>query len=564
MGDARVMTRADLTSKERFAGPYNTAHRVFLRSIGFTDEDIAKPLVAVAVAWSEVGPCNYHALGLSHLVKEGVRETGGSPLAFPAMVVIDNIAMGTEGMRYSLVSRDLIADMVEGQTYAHAFDGLIGIAGCDKTEPGILMAMLRMNKPAVFLYGGTAEPGWYNGRELTMESVYQAMGDYIAGSLSEDELYQIERHAHPTVGTCAGLFTANTMSALAESLGIALPGSATPTATSPRRAQYAKDTGRTLACLLENGIRPRDIITFEALQNAIVLLMAMGGSTNAVIHLLALAHEANIKLSLDDFGRVAKKVPVLVRLSPSGDYAMADLDKVGGVPLVLKKLLKAGLLHGETLTVTGRTMEKNLASYPFPNADYGHIVKETAAPFSPTGGIRVLRGTLAPDGALIKVSATSLKQFVGRARVHNSENEAFEALKKEGVDEGEVVVVRYEGPKGGPGMPELLKITSAIAATGLEKVALVTDGRFSGATKGPMIGHVCPEAAVGGPIAIVEQDDEISIDVVRGRMDLKLSGAEVRKRLTNWTAPQPRYQTGLLAKYASLVSQASTGAVTDP
>jgi dihydroxy-acid dehydratase len=558
------MTRTDLASKERFVGPYNTAHRVFLRSIGFTDEDIAKPLVAVAVAWSEAGPCNYHALGLSHLVKEGVRETGGSALAFPAMVIIDNITMGTEGMRYSLVSRDLIADMVEAQTNAHAFDGLIGIAGCDKTEPGILMAMLRMNKPAVFLYGGTAEPGWYNGRELTMESVYQAMGDYIAGTLSENELYQIEQHAHPTVGTCAGLFTANTMSAIAEGLGMALPGSATPTATSPRRMYYAKESGRTLAGLLENGIRPREILTFEALQNAIILLMAMGGSTNSVIHLLALAHEANIKLSLDDFDELTKKVPVIVRLSPSGDYAMADLDKVGGVPLVLKKLLKAGLLHGETLTVTGRRMEENLTSYSFPVTDYSHIVKETAAPFSPTGGVRVLRGTLAPEGALIKVSATSLKQFAGRARVYDSENEAFEALKKEGVGEGQVVVVRYEGPKGGPGMPELLKVTSAIAATGLEKVALVTDGRFSGATKGPMIGHVCPEAAVGGPIAIVEQDDEIGIDVVRQRLDLKLTSEEVRKRLSNWTAPQPRYRTGVLAKYASLVSQASTGAVTDP
>ena len=558
------MTRADLASKERFAGPYNTAHRVFLRAIGFTDEDIAKPLVAVAVAWSEVGPCNYQALGLSHLVKEGVRETGGSALAFPAMVVIDNITMGTEGMRYSLVSRDLIADMVEGQTNAHAFDGLIGIAGCDKTEPGILMAMLRMNKPAVFLYGGTAEPGWYNGKELTMESVYQAMGDYIAGSLSENELYQIEQHAHPTVGTCAGLFTANTMSALAESLGIALPGSATPTATSPRRMLYAKESGRTLTSLLDSGIRPRDIITFEALQNAIVLLMAMGGSTNAVMHLLALAHEANIKLSIDDFDELAKKVPVIVRLSPSGDYAMADLEKVGGVPLVLKKLLKAGLLHGETLTVTGRTMQENLTSYSFPDTDYSHIVKETAAPFSLTGGIRVLRGTLAPDGALLKVSATSLKQFVGKARVYNSENDAFESLKKDGVTEGQVVVVRYEGPKGGPGMPELLKITSAIAATGLEKIALITDGRFSGATKGPMIGHVCPEAAVGGPIAIVEQEDEIRIDVVRGKVDLKLSSEEVRKRLSNWTAPKPRYRTGVLAKYAALVSQASTGAVTDP
>ena len=558
------MTRADLASKERFAGPYNTAHRVFLRSIGFTDEDIAKPLVAVAVAWSEVGPCNYHALGLSHLVKEGVRETGGSALAFPAMVVIDNIAMGTEGMRYSLVSRDLIADMVESQTNAHAFDGLIGIAGCDKTEPGILMAMLRMNKPAVFLYGGTAEPGWYNGKELTMESVYQAMGSYIAGTMSESELYQIEQHAHPTVGTCAGLFTANTMSALAESLGIALPGSATPTATSPRRMQYAKESGRTLTSLLESGIRPRDIITYEALQNAIILLMAMGGSTNAVIHLLALAHEANIKLSLDDFDKLAKKVPVLVRLSPSGDYAMADLDKVGGVPLVLKKLLRAGLLHGETLTVTGKRMEENLAGYSFPDAAYSHIVKETAAPFSPTGGIRVLRGTLAPDGALVKVSATSLKQFVGRARVYNSENEAFEALRTEGVGEGKVVVVRYEGPKGGPGMPELLNVTSAIAATGIEKVALVSDGRFSGATKGPMIGHACPEAAVGGPIAVVEEDDEIVIDVARQRLDLKLSSEEVTRRLSKWTAPQPRYRTGVLAKYASLVSQASTGAVTDP
>lgn len=558
------MTTLDLPSKERFVGPQNAAHRAFLRSIGFTDEDIAKPLIAVALAWSEAGPCNYHTFGLSNLVKEGVRETGGSALAFPAMVIIDNISMGTEGMRYSLVSRDLIADMVEAQTNAHAFDGLVGVGGCDKTEPGILMAMVRINKPAVYLYGGTAEPGWYEGKELTMESVYQAMGAYMVGSITEDELYQIERHAHPTVGTCAGLFTANTMSALAEGLGIALPGSATPTATSSRRMQYARESGRALLKLLENGIRPRDIVTFEALQNAIVLLMAMGGSTNAVMHLLALSHEANIKLSLDDFDKLAKKVPVIVRLSPNGEYAMSDLDAVGGVPLVLNKLMNAGLLHGEALTVTGKTMKENVAKLNVPISNHSHIVRDPTSPFSQGGGIRILRGTLAPDGALIKVSATSLKRFAGKARVYNSEGEAFDALKRKEISEGQIVVVRYEGPKGGPGMPELLKITSAIVGAGLENVSLVTDGRFSGATKGPMIGHVCPEAAVGGPLAVVEQDDEISIDIDSQRLDLNLKSEEIKSRLKGWVAPPPRYKTGVLAKYASLVSQASTGAITNP
>ncbi|QXJ30828.1 dihydroxy-acid dehydratase [Saccharolobus shibatae] len=555
---------AKLNSPSRYHGVYNAPHRAFLRSVGLTDEEIGKPLVAIATAWSEAGPCNFHTLALARVAKEGAKEAGLSPLAFPTMVVNDNIGMGSEGMRYSLVSRDLIADMVEAQFNAHAFDGLVGIGGCDKTTPGILMAMARLNVPSIYIYGGSAEPGYFMGKRLTIEDVHEAIGAYLAKRITEDELYEIEKRAHPTLGTCSGLFTANTMGLMSEALGMALPGSASPTATSSRRVMYVRETGKALGSLIENGIKSRDILTFEAFENGITTLMAMGGSTNAVLHLLAIAYEAGVKLTLDDFNRISRRTPYIASMKPGGDYVMADLDEVGGVPVVLKKLLDAGLLHGDVLTVTGKTMKQNLEQYKYPNVPHSHIVRDVKNPIKPRGGIVILKGSLAPEGAVIKVAATSVVKFEGKAKVYNSEDDAFKGVQSGEVKEGEVVIIRYEGPKGAPGMPEMLRVTAAIMGAGLNNVALVTDGRFSGATRGPMVGHVAPEAMVGGPIAIVEDGDTIVIDVENERLDLKLSEEEIKNRLKRWSPPSPRYKSGLLAKYASLVSQASMGAVTRP
>jgi len=554
----------ELPSKGRYHGLLNAPHRAFLRSIGLTELDIGKPLIAVSVAWSEAGPCNIHTMSLSAFVKEGVKMGGGTPLAFPVMVVNDNIGMGSEGMRYSLVSRDLIADMIEAQFMAHAFDGLVGIAGCDKTEPGTLMAMARINRPSIYLYGGSAEPGFYRGRKVTIEDIHEAVGAYLRGKISEEDLIELERVAHPTYGTCAGMFTANTMASIAEALGISLPGSASPTATSSKRIWYARESGVALMKLIELGIKPRDILTYEAFENAIALLMATGGSTNAVLHLLAIAYEAGVRLDLDDFDRVSRKVPLIASLRPGGEYTMADLDEVGGVPLIMKKLLDARLIHGDALTVTGKTVKENLESYRFPRVPHDHIVRSVDNPFKRAGGIVILKGSLAPEGAVIKVAAANIVRFEGKAIVYDGEDEAFKGIEKGEVSEGSVVVIRYEGPKGGPGMPEMLRVTAAIVGAGLENVAMVTDGRFSGATRGPMVGHIAPEAAVGGPIAVVENGDKIVIDIDNRRLDLLVPEDEVKRRLKNWVPKPPRYRTGLLAKYASLVSQASRGAITLP
>ncbi|MDT7903577.1 MAG: dihydroxy-acid dehydratase [Caldivirga sp.] len=552
-------------SSERYDGVLNAPHRAFLRSIGLTDEDLAKPLMAVVAAWSEAGPCNIHTLQLATYVKEGIKAGGGAPLTVPTIVVNDNIGMGTEGMRYSLVSRDVIADTVEAQINAHAFDGFVGIGGCDKTTPGLLMAMARLNIPSVYLYGGSAEPGFYGGRKLTIEDVHEAIGAYLAGKIGEEELYNIELNAHPTYGTCAGMFTANTMAAIAEALGMALPGSATPPATSARRVIYARETGLALMKVAELGIKPRDVMTYEAFENAIAVLMATGGSTNAILHLLAIAYEAGVKLTLDDFDRISRRVPYIAALRPGGDFVPAELDQVGGIPLIMSKLLKAGLINGKVITVTGKTLEENLREFKIPNVKHDHMVKDPSTPIKPWGGIRILKGSLAPEGAVVKVAATDIMRFEGKARPFNGEEEAFQAIKRGEVKPGDVVVIRYEGPKGGPGMPEMLRVTSAIVGAGLgQDVALVTDGRFSGATRGLMVGHVAPEAAVGGPIAVVEDGDRVIIDVENGRLDLAVPEDEIKRRLSRWQPPPPRYRSGLLAKYASLVTSASMGAVTLP
>ncbi|MCY0873841.1 MAG: dihydroxy-acid dehydratase [Acidianus infernus] len=551
-----------IRSEKVYGGYEKAPNRAFLRAMGLNDDDISKPLIGIAAAWNEAGPCNIHVLALANVAKEGVREAGGTPRIFTTPVVIDGIAMGSEGMKYSLVSREVIADTVELTVNAHGYDGFVALGGCDKTGPGLMMAMARLNIPSIYMYGGTTLPGNYKGKPIAIGDVYEAVGAYAAGKLSAEDLRIMELNAIPGPGTCGGLYTANTMGMISEALGVALLGSASPPAVDAERVRFAKETGKALLHLMEIGLKPRDIMTFEAFENAIAVLMASGGSTNAVLHLLAIAHEAGVNLTLDDFDRISKKVPEIVNMKPGGEYVMADLHKVGGVPLILKKLLEAGLLHGDVITVTGKTMEQNLKEYKIPDVPHSHIVRDVKNPYSPTGGIRILKGNLATEGAVIKASASKVKYHRGPARVFNSEEEAFRAVLNGQIKEKEVVVIRYEGPKGGPGMREMLAVTSAIVGQGLgESVALVTDGRFSGATRGIMVGHVAPEAAVGGTIAIVEDGDIITIDVDNGKLEVELSDKEIKERLENWKPPEPKYKTGLLAQYARLVSSSSKGAV---
>ncbi|MDT7901300.1 MAG: dihydroxy-acid dehydratase [Acidianus sp.] len=551
-----------IRSEKVYGGYEKAPNRAFLRAMGLNDDDISKPLIGIAAAWNEAGPCNIHVLALANVAKEGVREAGGTPRIFTTPVVIDGIAMGSEGMKYSLVSREVIADTVELTVNAHGYDGFVALGGCDKTGPGLMMAMARLNIPSIYMYGGTTLPGNYKEKPIAIGDVYEAVGAYSAGKISAEDLRIMELNAIPGPGTCGGLYTANTMGMISEALGVALPGSASPPAVDAERVRFAKETGKALLHLMEIGLKPRDIMTFEAFENAITVLMASGGSTNAVLHLLAIAHEAGINLTLDDFDRISKKVPEIVNMKPGGEYVMADLHKVGGVPLILKKLLDAGLLHGDVITVTGKTMEQNLKEYKIPDVPHSHIVRDVNNPYSPTGGIRILKGNLATEGAVIKTSASKVKYHRGPARVFNSEEEAFRAVLNGQIKEKEVVIIRYEGPKGGPGMREMLAVTSAIIGQGLgESVALVTDGRFSGATRGIMVGHVAPEAAVGGTIAVVEDGDIITIDVDNGKLDVELSDKEIKERLENWKPPEPKYKTGLLAQYARLVSSSSKGAV---
>ncbi|EZQ01811.1 MULTISPECIES: dihydroxy-acid dehydratase [Acidianus] len=556
----------DKSRSNKVYGGYEKApNRAFLKAMGLSDEDVSKPLVGIAVAWSEAGPCNIHLLGISQVVKEGIREGGGTPRTFTTPLVIDGIAMGSEGMKYSLVSREVIADTVELSVNAHGYDGFVALGGCDKTQPGLMMAMARLNLPSIFMYGGTTLPGDFKGRKIAIGDVYEAVGSYASGKISAEDLRIMENNAIPGPGACGGLYTANTMAMISEAIGLALPGSASPPAVDSMRVMYAKETGNKLMRLMEIGLKARNILTFEAFENAITALMASGGSTNAVLHLLAIAHEAGVKLSLDDFDRISKKVPEIVNMKPGGDYVMADLNRVGGVPVILKKLLDANLLHGDTITVTGKTMRQNLEEYKIPDVDHSTVVRDLNNPFTPSGGIRILKGTLAPEGAVIKASASKVKKHRGPARVFNSEEEAFASVQKGDIKEKDVVIIRYEGPKGGPGMREMLAVTAAIVGMGLgEQVALVTDGRFSGATRGIMVGHVAPEASSGGPIAIVKDGDYITIDADSGRLDLELSEGEIKKRLSEWVQPEPRYKTGLLAQYSRLVASSAKGAVLVP
>ena len=544
-------------------GPHRAPARAMLRAVGFSEDDFGKAQVAVASSWNEVTPCNYHLGKLAALAKEGVRQGGSVPLEFGTIAVSDGIAMGHEGMKASLMSRDLIADSVELVMHAERFDALVGIAGCDKSEPGMMMAMARLNLPAVYLYGGTILPGTYRDRDITIQDVFEAVGAHAKGTIDDAELLGIERAACPTTGSCAGMYTANTMAAVGEAIGLSLPGAASPPAVDYRREVFARESGiRAAELVAAGGPLPRDILTKDAFENAIKVVMALAGSTNAVLHLLAIAREAGVDLELDDFDRISRATPHLVDVRPAGKFVMSDLDRVGGVPVVMKELLEAGLLHGDCMTVTGKTQAENLAELA-PQEPDGDIVHPATDPIHPWGGIAILRGNLAPNGAVVKAAGAEGLTFEGVARPFDSEQDAFAAVASGAIKSGDIIVIRYEGPKGSPGMPEMLAVTAAVAGAGLGKdVALITDGRFSGATKGYSVGHIAPEAFIGGPIALVEEGDRIRIDADARSLELLVDDATLDARRGGWTAPTPRYTTGALAKYAKLVGGAEHGAIT--
>ncbi len=552
-------------SREVTDGFERAPARAMLRAIGMTDDDWDKPQVGVVSSWNEVTPCNMSLDRLAKRAKEGVRAAGGYPIEFVTIAVSDGISMGGEGMRASLVSREVIADSVETVMHAERFDAMVTFAGCDKSLPGMLMAAARVNLPAVFLYGGSILPGkGPRGEALDIVSVFEAVGARATGKLTDAELSLIERSACPTIGSCAGMFTANTMASVSEALGMALPGSASPAAIDPRRDDLATESGQAVVRLLELGIRPRQIMTKEAFENAIAVTMALGGSTNAVLHLLAIAYEARVELTLDDFDRVGRRVPHIADTKPHGRYHMVDLDRIGGVPVVMRALLEAGILHGDCLTVTGRTIAENLESVGAGPPD-GQVIHPVSEPLHPDGGIAILRGSLAPEGAVVKVAGIDQDRFAGTARVFDGEDLAMEAILAGSIQPGTVLVIRYEGPKGGPGMREMLAVTGAMKGAGRgADCALMTDGRFSGGTHGFCVGHIAPEAVEGGPIAFVADGDRIVVDVPTRSIEVEIDPAELARRKGQWKPPEPRYRTGVLAKYARLCTGAERGAITEP
>ena len=554
-----------ITSRNVVEGTARAPHRAMYKAMGLTDDDLSKSFIGVCHTGNEATPCNIHLPSLAQNAKKGVTDGGATPREFSTIAVSDGIAMGHEGMKSSLISREVIADSIELMIRAHQYDALVGIAGCDKSLPGTMMAMARLNIPSVFVYGGTIMPGMLNGKELTVVDVYEAVGSYDAGKISLEELKNIEDVACPNAGSCGGMFTANTMASISEAIGLALPGSASPPAEDVRREKIVYESGKTCANLLNLGIKPLDILTFEAFENAITMLNAVGGSTNGILHLLALSNEAGIKLSYDDFERIRKKTPHLADMKPGGSYVMNSLDKIGGIPFVLKKLLEKNLIHGEQITVTGKTIKENLNEFSFPDMTEQQIVKSPDNPIHTVGTAVILKGTLAPEGAVIKTAGVEMTEFTGTAKVFDREEYAFDSIAKGEIDEGDVIVIRYEGPKGGPGMREMLATTAALVGQGLgKKVAMVTDGRFSGGTRGFMVGHVAPEAFVGGPIALVKNGDKISINTESNSIDLHVSENELQKRKQEWKKPVPNYTSGALAKYASLVGSAAKGAITTP
>ncbi len=538
--------------------------RAMLRAIGMTDGDFDKAQIGVASSWNEVTPCNLPLDRLAKRSKVGVRDAGGFPIEFVTIAVSDGISMGHEGMRASLVSREVITDSVETVMHAERFDGLLTFAGCDKSLPGMLMAAARLNVPTVFLYGGTILPGHHNGEALDIVSVFEAVGAKAAGTISDEDFDAIERNACPTEGSCAGMFTANTMASVAEALGMSLPGSSCAPAVDRRRDDFAYESGRAVMHLLRENIRPRDILTKGAFENAIAVAMALGGSTNVVLHLLAIAAEAEVDLQLDDFNRVAARASHIADTKPHGKYHMVDLDRVGGVPVVMRELLEAGILNGDCLTVTGRTVAENLAAIDPPAPD-GDVVHPLSDPLHAQGGLAILTGSMAPKGSVVKVAGIDFDFFEGPARVFEGEQHAMDAIVAGQINPGDVLVIRYEGPKGGPGMREMLAVTGAMKGAGRGgDCALITDGRFSGGTHGFCIGHVAPEAVDGGPIAFVRDGDRISIDVVAHTIDLDVDAAELEARKADWKLPEPRYTKGVLAKYARLAQGAERGAITAP
>jgi dihydroxy-acid dehydratase len=553
--------REKYPSRTLLAGRDRAAARAMLRAVGLTDEDFHKPLIGIANTWAETTPCNYSLREVAEAVKIGVREAGGVPLEFNTVVISDGITMGTEGMKTSLVSRDLVADSIELMARGYMFDGIVALSGCDKTIPGTVMALARLDRPSLMLYGGTILPGKHRGKDITVQDVFEAIGAAGAGTMSERELYEIECAACPGAGACGGQYTANTMATAFEVMGISPMGSGDIPAVDVHKTEAAREAGRLVMQLVEREVRPSQIITRASLENAIRLVAATGGSTNAVLHLLAVAAELGVPLDIDDFDRISAATPIIADLRPGGRFAALDLYEAGGVGVVVKRLVEGGLIDGSTPTVTGRTLGEEVASAE--ETPGQQVVVPLERPLKPTGGLVILRGSLAPEGCVIKVAGHERLYHSGPARCFDREEDAFAAVQQGRIKHGDVMVIRYEGPKGGPGMREMLGVTAALMGAGLgDSVALLTDGRFSGATRGLMAGHVAPEAAVGGPIAAVRDGDMITFDIEKRRLDVDLSPEEIRERLEGWTAPLPHYTTGVLAKYARLVTSASEGAVT--
>ncbi len=561
--DAKTIDKSRLPSRHATEGHERAPHRSYYYAMGLTEEQIHQPFVGVATCWNEAAPCNIALMRQAQSVKTGVVEEQGTPREFCTITVTDGIAMGHQGMKSSLVSRDVIADSIELTMRGHCYDAMVGVAGCDKSLPGMMMSMVRLNVPSVFMYGGSILPGKFKGKDVTVVDVFEGVGQHSAGNMSDEELHELECVACPSAGSCGGQFTANTMACVSEAIGLALPGSAGAPAPYESRDEYGRESGRAVMRLLRDNLRPRDIVTREALENAATVVAATGGSTNAGLHLPAIAHEIGIEFDLFDVAEIFKKTPYIADLKPGGKYVAKDMFEAGGMPVLLKTLLDGGYLHGDCLTVTGRTIAENLENVKF--RDDQKVIYPVSNPISPTGGVVGLRGSLAPDGAIVKVAGMKTLQFRGPARCFDCEEEAFHAVENRNYQEGEIIIIRYEGPKGGPGMREMLSTTAALYGQGAgEKVALITDGRFSGATRGFCIGHVGPEAAAGGPIALVKDGDMISIDAEAGTLDLEISEDEFKRRQEEWKAPINQYQSGVLWKYADQVGPARTGAVTHP
>jgi dihydroxy-acid dehydratase len=555
--------KSRLPSRHVTVGPERAPHRAFLYSMGLTDEQIAQPLVGVATTWNESAPCNISLARQAQVAKKGVAAGGGTPREFTTITVTDGIAMGHDGMKSSLVSREVIADSVELSMRGHCYDALVGLAGCDKSLPGLMMAMVRLNVPSVFMYGGSILPGRFQGRDVTIGDVFEGVGAHSVGKLSDEELHELECAACPSAGSCGGLFTANTMACVSEAIGLALPGSAGAPAPYDSRDAYAEASGHAVMELLRQNIRPRDIVTRKAIENAATIVAAAGGSTNGGLHIPAIANEAGIDFDLHAFGEICKRTPYIGDLKPGGRYVMKDLHDIGGVPVLMKALLDGGYLHGDCLTVTGKTIAENLHNVVVRRGQ--DVVRPTSAPLSPTGGLMVLNGNLAPQGAIVKVAGMGNLRFSGPALCFDREEDAFEAVDKRRYKEGDVIVIRYEGPRGGPGMREMLSTTAALYGQGVgDKVALLTDGRFSGATHGFCIGHVGPEAAVGGPIGLIRNGDMITIDAQKGTIDVALSDTELAERRREWQSRRSDHQSGCLWRYSQTVGDAEKGAVTHP